>query len=261
MKKGMRIMLCFAALAGTVVLMVLLGKGSDIARARATCTEVEIAILDSARLSFVTKSDVKAVADKELGVFKGKALDSINLKKIENAVKRTSAVMGCEAYMTDDGILHLDVTQREPAVRFKTPTGGYYADERGFIFPLHPTYTSDATVIEGDIPLNIPEGFKGEPASREEAAWLGDILGFVRSISSGRTWKGAFSKISVDKDGELVLYPVKGKERFLFGGPADYEAKLARMERYYTEIAPTKEEGWYKSVNVKYDNQIICKTK
>lgn len=261
MKKGMRIILYASVLAGTVVLLILLGRGNDLGRARTTCTEVDISILDSARLSFVTKADVKAVTDKELGVFKGKALDSINLKRIENAVMRTSAVMSCQAYMTEDGILHLDVTQREPAVRFKTAGGGYYADERGYIFPLHPSYTSDATVIEGDIPMNIPEGFKGEPASKEEIAWLHDIIGFVRKINTGRTWKGAFFRIAVENDGELVLYPSKGKERFLFGTPEDYESKLARMERYYTEIAPTKEEGWYKSVNVKFDNQIICKTK
>ena len=261
MKKGLRIALYAAVLAGTVVLLVFLGKGNDLQRARTACTEVEISIVDSARMSFVSEADVKAVLDKEFGAFKGKALDSLNLKKVEKALEATSAVLGCEAYVTDDGVMHVDVSQREPAVRFKTATGGYYADERGFIFPLHQNFVSDATVVEGDIPMNIPEGFKGEPASPEEAAWLHDIIGMASFINSGRTWRGAFRRIVVGKGGELVLYPVKGKEIFLFGTPDGYEAKLGRMERYYTEIAPVKEEGWYKSVDVRYDNQIICKTK
>ena len=50
-----------------------------------------------------------------------------------------------------------------------------------------------------------------------------------------------------------------GNERFIFGSPSGVDDKLARMEKYYKYILPEKGQGYYKTVNVKFDKQIICK--
>ena len=260
MKQGLRIGVLALILAGLVLLLTALGRGADRTRAQRTCHRLKIAVLDSTRLGFVTQQDVKDIIDREYGVYVGKALDSINLKRIENLLEGRSAIRTCEAYTTGDGILHVAVTQREPVIRFKTAGGGFYADATGFLFPLHPGYDCNVTVIEGEIPLQVPAGFKGVPSTEKERSWLCDITGFAQRLDADRKWKGAFSRIAVGTDGDLVLYPSKGKEKFLFGGPDGYADKLARMEKYYTHIAPAKEPGYYKTVNVKYEQQIICRT-
>ena len=260
MKKGLRIGLVWALIALTVLLLILIGRGTDSVHAMKTCTGLDVEILDSLDLGFVTRADVKEIMDSDYGVYIGKRLDSLNLKKIENLMTGRSAILACEAFTTEDGLLHLHITQRGPIVRFQAPDGGYYADETGYIFPLHPKYDSQVTLIQGDIPLVIPQGFKGEPATDGEKAWLEGIIGFVKTLNRDKKWNGAFSRIVCEKDG-LVLYPAKGGERFIFGGPDDFEAKLEKIEKYYTNIAPSREEGYYKTVNLKYENQIICRRK
>ena len=260
MKKGLRIALVSLMIALTFVLLLIIGRGTDRVHSMKTCTSLDVEILDSTSLGFVTAADVREIMEKDYGVYIGKSLDSLNLKKIETILTGRSAIRSSEAFTTEDGILHIYITQRGPIVRFKTPEGGYYADETGYIFPLHPKYDSKVTLIQGDIPLVIPPGFKGTPATDKEKEWLQDIIGFVKAVSKEKKWQGAFSSIKVEKDG-LILYPSQGKERFIFGGPDQYEDKLARIEKYYTNIAPSKEPGYYKSINVKYENQIICRTK
>lgn len=260
MKRGLRITLTVALLAGVAVLLWALGRGTDHTRAMRTCNGVDIVILDSTSLGFVTKADIKGILEKEYGVYNGQPLDSVNLKKIENILQGRSAIRSAEAYTTGDGQLHILVTQREPAVRFQTGQGGYYADETGYIFPLQARYKSAVPVVKGEIPLNVPEGFKGYPATEAERRWLQEITGLLGRIGKDRKWHGAFTSIEVTANGELVLRPAKGKEVFYFGGPDNYADKLARLEKYYTHIVPSREPGYYKSVNVKYEKQIICRT-
>ena len=53
--------------------------------------------------------------------------------------------------------------------------------------------------------------------------------------------------------------PRQGKERFIFGLPSGFESKFDRMGRYYTTILPEKGAGYYSTVNVKYNGQIVCR--
>ncbi|MBR1871609.1 MAG: hypothetical protein IJ795_00175 [Bacteroidales bacterium] len=261
MKKGLRISLIAAILLGTVALLCILARGMDKDWALKTCTGLDVCIVDSVSVSFIKPSEVKATLEKEYGVYLGKPLDSLNLKKIENILTGVGVISSAQAYITPDGLLHLEIGQREPALLFKAPDASYYADANGFIFPEHPGFKKPLPQVQGQIPLCVPAGFKGYPASESEKIWLENITGLAAILNSDPKWKGAFPKINVDKNGEIVLYPVKGKEKFIFGDPCSYKEKLAAIQKYYTHIAPAKEPGYYGSVNLKYDGQIICRTK
>jgi hypothetical protein len=63
----------------------------------------------------------------------------------------------------------------------------------------------------------------------------------------------------VNEDGDLVMVPRTGGEKFIFGKPDKAEDKFSRISKYYTAIVPSKGEGFYTTVNVKYDGQIVCR--
>jgi cell division protein FtsQ len=62
-----------------------------------------------------------------------------------------------------------------------------------------------------------------------------------------------------DSTGNLTLIPREGQEKFLFGQPEEIEKKLRRLEMYYGYIVPEKGEKTYRSVDLRYNDQIICK--
>ena len=195
----------------------------------------------------------------ELGEIIGKPLGDLDLTAIENMVDAGSAVLKSEAYTTSDGYLNVLVTQREPAVRFQGGTGGFYADRNGYVFPLQRNYTSDVPVIDGYIPVKIPAGYKGKVPDETGRKWLQDILDMTGFMDRSRVWARNIVQISVQEDGDIIMIPREGKEKFIFGSPEGFEEKFGRMEKYYTAVKPSKEEGYYSSVNVKYEGQIICR--
>ena len=66
-------------------------------------------------------------------------------------------------------------------------------------------------------------------------------------------------QIHVQSNGELILIPRSGKERFMFGQPSSLDEKFSKMEKYYTSIVPEKGSDRYKTVDVRFSNQIVCK--
>ena len=72
-------------------------------------------------------------------------------------------------------------------------------------------------------------------------------------------WEGRISKTQVQDNGDLVLVPVEGKEKIIFGRPENAQEKFAKVNEYYKRIKPAVEEGYYSTVNVKYKGQIICR--
>ena len=161
--------------------------------------------------------------------------------------------------MTRDGLLNIVVTQRRPLVRFQRQDGGFYADKDGFIFPLQGNYTAYVPVIDGNIPVKSGSSYKGKARDRKEQEWIDSMIALVDYMSSSGVWAENIVQITVQDNGDLVMVPRKGKEKFLFGKPDNIQDKFSRMEKYYTGIVPAKGEGFYSTVNVKYNGQIICR--
>lgn len=247
-----------AMLAGGIVCALIAGSA---VRESVVCNALDVVILDSLDNSFVNKADIRRYLDREYGKYLEVPADSIDLSRIEKIIDGRSAVLKSQAYMTSDGVLHIDVTQRKPVARFVLPDGGFYADEEGFIFPLQRNYASHVQVIDGDIPIAANSGYKGRLDDPKQEKWLRQVISLVNFIKESKTWKDKFVQISSDADGELILIPREGQERFLIGQPVKLEDKFSRMEKYYTSIVPEKGKDYYRYVDLRFNGQIVCRQK
>ncbi len=222
-----------------------------------SCTAVAVHFKDP--FNFVTEDDIKDYLTKYYGPYLGQKLDGMALSRMEKMLDTRSAVLKSEAWTDRDGTLNISITQRQPVVRFQKGDGGFYVDDRGCVFPLQRGYTSRVPVVDGDIPLDVPAGYKGEIRSDSGKEWLESLLAMLRGMGRSRTWSSNIVQIHVRTDGDLVLIPREGRERFIFGDPSHAKQKFDRMADYYRYIKPSREDGYYGSVNVKYDGQIVCR--
>ena len=238
---------------GTAAVAVIAGRNS---RKPLVCKSLDVVIVDSLENDFVNKADVKRFLDKEYGGYIGTVLDRIDLCRIETIIDGRSAVMKSQAFVTKDGTLHIKVTQRKPIVRFQKTDGGFYADAEGYVFPLQSSYASYVQIIDGDIPINMKSGHKGEIENPEEKIWFDKVMKLVNFIEDS-PWKERIVQIHVGNGGELTLIPREGEEKFIIGQPMNIEDKFARIEKYYTAIAPLERK--YKTINHIFDGQIVCR--
>ena len=257
MKPVVRHILSAAVVAACLFLALLGDRMADAKRHEITCNGLEAIISDSLERKFVSPGDIQDwMAD--YGTYLGLRLDSVDLRRVEEVIDRKSAVRKSQAWLTDDGVLHVSVTQREPVVRLQGAAGGFYIDREGFLFPLQSRHTVRVPVVDGALPLRLEKGFKGEPASEEGKQWVRSMLDLANFLEKRKEWSGFTGQITVQKGGDLVLIPREGSERFLFGPPTDLEAKFGRIRKYYEGIAPAQETP-YRTVDVRYHGQIVCK--
>ena len=217
---------------------------------------LDVTITDSLERQFIGKADVAQWLEKEYRAYAGLPLDSVNLSDIEKLVCAHSVVRECQAWLTDDGILHVQLSQRQPVVRFDDGTNGYYADATGFVFPLQSRGTVDVPVVDGRIPMKIPRGFKGAPENEAEKAWLDQMIGLVNYIR-GTVWEGNIVKMTVSANGNLILSPRRGNERFIFGEPVRVKEKIRLMKAYYECVEPVQPD--YRTVDLRYRGQLVCR--
>lgn len=222
------------------------------------CERLEVEFMDS--LKFLTTENIKAFVDKDYGHYVGKKLDSIDLATIEKSLAARSAISESEAWITPDGVLHVSIKQRAPQLRFLSGKDqGFYCDAEGYIFPLHSRYTAPVRLIEGDFPIKESSGFQGYARTEEQQLWIEQMLDLDQAIKESRSFSKMINDIRVASNGDIMMR-VKGHEEiFNFGKAENFEEKFNRMEKYFTHILPAAEETKYKTVNVKYKNQIICK--
>lgn len=228
-------------------------------RAQLICKGIEVEISDSLKNAFLSGKDVKGFLDKEYGRYIGIAMDSLDLCRMEEIVDGRSAVSKCQIYGTQDGMLHVKISQRIPAVRFQKADGGFYADIDGRVFPLQQRFASYVPLVDGHIPLPSDAGRNDDLLTDSQRDWVKGIMELVEYINHDSNWKGNIVQIHVMENGDLMLVPREGKERFIIGRPDELDKKFGKIGLYYTSIAPAKEEGTYRTVNVKFENQIICK--
>ena len=226
----------------------LLGGCARSERSHVLCDGLDVQMKD--KLEFVTPEDIKSFMDKNYGVYIGVRLDSLDLARIEQMIEEKGVVKNSEAWTTPDGILHVSIEQREPVLRFQRGEKGFYMDMTGYVFPLHKSYTADVTVIDGAIPY-IDYGAEPE--------WAAGVLQMMSYIKGSKQWKDRVEKISVNNAGDLELRLAGSRERFIIGWPDEIESKFGRINKYFSHIVPDKGEGYYKSVNLKYNKQIICR--
>ena len=220
-------------------------------REKIMCNKLEVTVLDSSLYNFITKSDIIKYIDEKYDKYKSLNIDSIDLKKIEDLINKKGGVKNSEVYTTLDGSLHIKVQQRKPILRFINKGEDLYASSDNTLFLSKKTFTSHILVVTGKNPSNT--------SNPREKKWLSDIIELANFINSNKIWKQNIVQISAEENGNITIIPRKGKEKFIFGYPNNIKEKFELMELYYTSIIPEKGEGAYSSVNVKYNNQIICK--
>lgn len=241
----------------TIGTMILYSK-SKLERKELTCERIEIKLVDD--MQYVQEEDVRRYLRKELGELNGQRLDSVQLYRIEQIIESKSAVKKCEAWTSRDGCLHIELSQREPVIRFELGEKCFYADKEGFLFPLGQGKQVDVPVIKGAMPLNINENWRGEAQDEKSRTWVLGILSLREKINGNHKLKKELESLSVRKNGDICARLKECPTVFIFGQPDELDKKMEGLQKYFEKIVPVKGDKYYKSVNLKYNKQIVCRT-
>lgn len=234
-------------------LMVIIGFASS-KRSERFINEVQVHIDDQYQNYFIDQTDVLNLMNAEgKDYMLNSDIGQINLKELELRIEAHQFVEDAQAYLDLHGNLMIEVMQNRPLVRVINRGGeDLYIGTKGDVLPESQHYTSRVMLVEfegaRDFDQNINETDSGQK-----------LFELMQTIDQDEFWKAQIAGMTIKKNGEVVLQPQITKQLVYLGQPENIENKFRKLKTFYTEILPYKGWNTYKTVNLKYKNQIVCK--
>lgn len=242
---------CFAwivCLGGLVVLMSFVdGKKKTV-----VCTNVKILIPGAD--NFIEREEVDAILKQSQGALIGQQLMDINLQQIEKSIIANPYIAYATVYADMNGVIQIKIKQRQPVLRMINAAGqDYYIDSNGLKMPVSPNFTANVLVANG----NIMEHFSGKVDTLITRLAV-DLYKVAMYIKKDTLWDAQIEQMYVNNVRDIELIPRVGNQRIVLGTADSLETKMRNLLVFYKKAMP--KVGWntYKTINVKYTNQIVC---
>jgi cell division protein FtsQ len=214
------------------------------------CNRLDVILQDTVNNRFVTPGEIRALVISAEPQLQGYPLSQLNSRELESYLEKNRFIRNAEVSKDIAGRLEIRVEQRVPLVRI-LPEGeeGYYLDEEGKVLPLSPYFTPHILLVSGYLP---------GPEAAEKEDMLSEICQFCTYLSGHEFWKNQIVQIYVNRQGEYELIPRVGAHHILLGSMEQWQQKLRNLELLYNQ--GFSKYGWntYGTINLKYENQVIC---
>ncbi|MEY4203071.1 MAG: hypothetical protein RL013_774 [Bacteroidota bacterium] len=182
-------------------------------------------------------------------------LDEIDVTRVETLLEDDPFVKNAEVYVDQHNILRIKVEQREPVLRVLDNNGNnYYLDENGVKMPPSKNFAARALVATGNI-----SPYQTDFITRRKSSTLKDLFKLAQALKSDEFLSGFIQQIHVTNGGEFVMTPLIGDQQIILGSVRRLDDKFRRLKIFYKEGMPSA--GWrkYRSVNLKFNGQIVCR--
>ena len=168
-------------------------------------------------------------------------LNDISFKKIEDLLLIHPQIKTATVYSDLDGDVFISVQQRKPICRVQNEKNGYYIDEEGERMELSNEYTARMLLVTGEI----------NSVDEEK------LFSISEYIFRDDFWKKQIVQIDINNSELLMLTKIGSQVEF--GEIRDVNEKFEKLMLYY-EKGNTQNQK-YKTLNLKYRNQIVCTKK
>ncbi len=214
--------------------------------------ELNVEVVEEDGVYFTDELEVIDLMTDSTDFLIGSKVGTIDPKTLETRVEANPFVRDAQVYRDVRGKLLVDVVQSKPIARvFIDGISDRYIDSEGRVLPVNARHTARVPLVETTFE------FKWEEHMHESAFGV-QLFELLTYIEKDPFWKAQIAHVLVKNDGELELYPQVTKQKIVFGKPEDFEEKFSKLMTFYKEILPKKGWNHYTSVNLKFEDQIIC---
>ncbi len=245
-RKRLRTILCAAVAILAGIYMVGAFAVTNYAGQFEVCKGMRIEVEDEGGLNFVSAREIS----KELGTLPertpGMRMADINTELITRKLQSIDKIEEVSVVKTSDNRILIRVVPLIPVARVFSDNGSYYINKDNKRISASARYTMDVPLISGNFP---PGDSLFTPAS---------LLPLIDWLGKNRKWGDLVTMIKVDSPHDIILVPAINGHVINIGEPRDFENKLSRINRMYTEVLPVKGWNYYDTLSVKWAGQVVA---
>lgn len=169
-------------------------------------------------------------------------IGDVKIKELEGRVLAHPMVAEAEVYMSVNGVLGAQITQRTPVGRCLNRDGVEYIDELGEFMPLSSNYSARVPLVYG----------VQDSLSRAE------VMPLLLAIREDDFMRQSVVTITHNKADDLRLKVRQNKIEIILGKADNLEYKFRKLKGFlkYTKDNNTIED--YKVIDLKYNNQVVA---
>ena len=264
MKRILLVAFWIAIIAGVSFLFIFSNNKQE----KLICPEFQINVnYDNAPI-LITQGNIRQQITKNNIKIRGNEIGSIDVEKIQKLLDKNPFIKQASITIGVNGVVKADLNQRNPIVRVIDRNGTqFYIDDEGSLIPLSPEFPARVIIASGNIgPVkglsNKVAVDKNQPRYKSLPADLQQVYKTAMALRNDVFSNALIEQIYINETGETELFAKIGNQNIILGDTARLNEKLNNLAIFYTK--GMKNTGWdnYKTINLKFRNQVVCtKTK
>ena len=202
-------------------------------------SEVEVSFIGDNNL-FISKTKVDKLLIQNNDYIKCVSKDILDLKALENKLSSHDMIENSEVYISINGILKIDIKQRNPYARVISDPS-FYIDNNGTKMPLSDNYSARVLLVHG---LN-------------DESKIDYVFKLIKTIRDDEFLNSNVTDILISKS-DISLRVRNCNFEVLVGDLNNLETKIKNFKAFYQKAYRDKILNNYKKVNLQFNNQIVC---
>ena len=170
--------------------------------------------------------------------------DAIDLKEMEFLLESNDMVKSAQVYLTVNGEVRVKVEQKRPIARVASDDV-FYIDESGFRMPLSSQHSARVPLAYGIV----------------DEADLETVYKVALTVYKDSFLKTYVTEIHQNENKEISLKLRLLDFEVLVGTLDNLEIKLQNLKAFYQKAKKDTMLDVYKSVNLQFENQVVCTEK
>lgn len=190
---------------------------------------------------FLTQTMVNKLLIQNNTTVQNQAKSVIDLYLLEKEVLKNPYVEKASLFITIGGTLNSLIKQRVPVARIVTGNGSYYLDSQGVKMPLSENHSARVPLVTGV----------------EKDQDLLKINQLLKRIVADGFLKKEIIGIHLNKHKECLLTVRSGNYKIEFGELKEIDQKFRKLKAFYNKTFLDSTIHKYKTINLKYYNQVV----
>ena len=205
-------------------------------------SEVNLNFTNSENLYLTEEAVNKLLIQNEVRV-KSIGKEALDLNRVEALLESHEMVENAEVFLTVDGRLGAEITQRKPLARVLA-SAPFYLDRQGLKMPLSEYHSARVPLVTG-----VGEG------------QLKEVHPLMEFIATDEFLTQHVTGLHRQPNGKYQIYLRQLDFVLMFGEVKDIELKFKNFKAFYQKALKDKKLDAYEKVDLQFGDQVVCTKK